>query len=189
MTRTQKISVAIISILFTASCGFVGGYYFYATYNQFPLFPDTHSNTQQPIQNSGGNFDAVACPTHPEVTHDDLLIKVNEYRLSEGKNQLLSDATLDQYAQLRAMEIATNGSYQANNPHATKYGTLFQWTKKEAALTTYSEDITYEAVDSCNTLLLFKNSPTHNDTIINSTAYSIGIGVYSGYVVLEIGNK
>ena len=131
------------------------------------------------------------CSTHAEVTRDNLMIKANEYRLKNNLPQFISNLDLDEYAKVRAEEIASNGSFEANKPHETKYVSLFAYLdktyKKGQEFNLYSEDITFSNTNTCDALSGFIKSPTHNDTLVSSNKF-IGIGESHGYIVFEISN-
>lgn len=134
-----------------------------------------------------------SCATHAELTHDNLFIRFNEQRIANHLPEVANNHVLDDYAGLRAQELSTNGSLEAQNPHQTKYGDLYTWgksvgrTHETSLFFSYSEDIAGNQPDTCVTLDGFMASPTHRSSILDPKDKYLGVGTLDGNVVFEIG--
>lgn len=132
-------------------------------------------------------------PGHAALTHDDLLLKFNEERITAHIPEMLSNHLLDDYAKVRVAEIAANGSYEASNPHQTKYKDVFYWghslgrSSEGNKIATYSEEVIGHQEDSCSAIAGFMDSPSHRAGILDPKADVLGVATLKGYVVYEIG--
>ncbi len=127
----------------------------------------------------------------PEIEFDNVLIKVNEYRLENKQKELGVSLTLSKYAQARAEEIESTGNYN----HQTTLGDFRTWEKKNATkeerydLKGYGELLVRERTDTCQSIEAFKVSPTHNASLLDQKYSLIGVGVKNSTVVLELGEQ
>lgn len=135
------------------------------------LFPREVTSTPPPA----------AC-VRPEITPDNLLIAVNEYRLSKGLPQLSVEQSLVEYATLRSAELSARGQV-----HQSQYGDYFHWLGKTTGYRGVTELLTVSVETSCQTIDRFKESPTHNAALLDPENRYIGISLNNKYVTLEVG--
>lgn len=109
------------------------------------------------------------------VTHDNLMILINERRLSKRLSQLNTDPTMDGYAKERADKVNSTG--QCNHDGFTEL-------VDKTGYLSVSEIISCNNTNSLDILTKFSLSPTHNDIMMNPDNKNIGIGISGAYVVI-----
>jgi uncharacterized protein YkwD len=188
MKANERVRLVVTCSLAGAVAGFILGAGVIYQYGE--INPNRMVGTPSPSVMS-----SYPCEQHAEVTHDNVLIKVNEARISAGVPVLSTSRILEDYAQARSNEINANGSYEANNPHQTVYVDLFKFSQdfkrgnESAVYSLYNEEITGKAASSCIVVDGLLASSTHKEGMLSTKSDEIGIGVTNGYVVLEIGDR
>lgn len=126
-----------------------------------------------------------------EITYDNILIKLNEYRLSKNLLQLGVDKNLDKLASQRAEElnkthILTHQSQLIDNFISNRQ---FSYLKEvgELFVGRVSESKPKIQINTCQAVTEWSNSPTHNDALTDPKYSLIGIGISDFAVVVILG--
>lgn len=117
-----------------------------------------NSNVQNNLQSNSSNNTSVPSPRFRKDISDQYIIKINEYRKSKGLNELPVTAEAQAEADRRAKEIST---YYSHEGAGYGFGEIIGYG-----------DIGVDFVEA------WKNSPSHNATILRDGHISMASAVY-----------
>lgn len=120
---------------------------------------------------------------HGAVDYNNVLLEVNEYRLANDLKMFNSHKFLSEYAKLRANELNT----QTNWTHQTNLDPYNYLRSKDETRVKSVSELMGGGTSACDVIQNFKDSPTHNASLLSPTYTQIGIGINDKIVVLELG--
>lgn len=172
---------------FLIKCGKVGVVLtFVLVFYLIDVIVDSHMTPASTPQSTASPV--VAACNRPAIVRDNISILVNEHRLANSLPQLAVSEAVESYAQARADEIASTGQYT----HDTQLGSFYDWQKKYVKTSSrlyadyWRESLMKDAANACDTVDAWKKSPTHNDSLLSTGNYVLGIGVNGSVVALEL---
>lgn len=109
----------------------------------------------------------------------DMFHRVNDYRLSHGKQALVFNQRCTSLAQDHAVDMVARDYFSHNSPTET-----FQQRVARYGLGYYvGENIAMGSAQVETIFMMWKNSSGHNTNMLNSQFRSSGLGYYQGYWV------
>lgn len=113
------------------------------------------------------------------ITAQDIINQTNQYRVEQGLPPLTLDPTLQKAAEARAKDMAVTGNF--SHDVATTSPTMQNaWGFMQQAGYRYrkaGENLATLFDDATSTMTGWKNSPTHNQNLVNPAYTQIGVGV------------
>ncbi|OQB05243.1 MAG: Cysteine-rich secretory protein family protein [bacterium ADurb.Bin212] len=127
-----------------------------------------------------------SCDLRKDLTRDNFLILINEYRLENNLPIFKTVVDLDNYAQFRANEMFTNQVMT----HTTK-ASFSNWQKENGdkliKFSSIGENIGSRTDSACGMMEAWKSSPTHNLNLLSKEYQFIGIAVEGDFIAIELG--
>lgn len=107
---------------------------------------------------------------------DEVIRLVNEARAKEGRGPLSTYPALTRAAQIRAAELT--GYYSHTRPDGTKYNTVLTQAGADQMVSASGENIANGtmAQNPSGVMMVWMNSPSHRDNILNRDFTHIGVG-------------
>ena len=127
---------------------------------------NTVSNNLTETRNNEENQSNEDFSERQDEYREDLLRRVNAYRNKQGKNELLEDENLSNYAQTRAEELNVRKSHIRPNGELSVDGNNI------------NGEIVTDALTSKEAFLNWKKSKGHNEIMLHSDCDSFGAGCY-----------
>lgn len=120
-------------------------------------------------QKNGSSKESFKTDTRREINYDNVLIRINEQRLTNDLSQLITDTELQNYALARAQEI----SKRSELTHETNLK-ISDYTQR---FSIFGEVLFSNGKTTSDVIQGWMNSPTHKDIILSKDFDSIGLTV------------
>lgn len=132
------------------------------------------STVQSDKQAENTDVTAIPSPEELEELEAEVIRLTNEYRVSLGLNELTQDNVLKYVARIRAQEIVTTWSHVRYD--GTSYVHILDEIQYPSPLV--GENLAKGQETAAKAIEMWKESPSHNDNLIESNFNKIGVGVH-----------